>query len=90
MNLFNSLKSKSVYLFRYLKILSMTTQINLKFQSSFFNLVKEYAELKGYMNVQELIREALRDKLFDNNDLRPERKTVLKSKDANSFSSKRD
>ena len=43
----------------------MTVQINMKFQENFFELAKEYAERKGYMSVQELVRDALREKIFD-------------------------
>lgn len=68
----------------------MTTQINLKFQDSFFELTKSYADSRGYMSVQELIREALRDKIFDEAPLREKYKEILNSLDANSFSSKED
>ena len=63
----------------------MTTQINLKFKDEFFELAKNYADKRGYMNVQELVREALREKIFDDLDVREDYKKVLKSKDANTF-----
>ena len=65
----------------------MTTQVNLKFQDSFFDLTKYYADSMGYLSVQEFIREAVRDKIFDNLEIREEYKEVLKSKDATTFSS---
>ena len=65
----------------------MTTQINLKFQEDFYNLTKEYADSRGYMSIQELVRDALREKIYDDLDLREEYKQVLNSDDANSFSS---
>jgi hypothetical protein len=65
----------------------MSTQINLKFQDSFFELAKDYADSRGYMSVQELVRDALREKIFDDLEVREEYKEVLKSKEANAFSS---
>lgn len=65
----------------------MTTQLNLKFQDDFFNIAKEFAKKRGYLSVQELIREALRDKIFDEHTVCEEYKKVLSSKEANSFSS---
>ena len=65
----------------------MVKQINLKFQDNFYELIKEYAEKKGYMSIQELVREALRDKIFDNMEIKNEYKQVLESKEANTFSS---
>lgn len=63
----------------------MTTQINLKFQNDFYELAKEYADSRGYMSIQELVRDALREKIYDDLELREEYKEVLKSKEANTF-----
>ncbi len=63
----------------------MTTQINLKFQDDFFELAKSYADSKGYMSIQELVRDALREKIFDDLEIRDEYKKVLQSKEANTF-----
>ncbi|MFT7615261.1 MAG: hypothetical protein ACI8Y7_000064 [Candidatus Woesearchaeota archaeon] len=68
----------------------MTTQLNLKFQDNFFLLAQEYANLKGYMSVQELIREALREKIFDELDVKPEYSKILRSKEANTYYSKKE
>lgn len=79
--------------FKYLKISqdTMVTQVNLKFQDNFFGLAKKYAEEKGYMSIQELIREALRDKIFDDLEVREEYANfLLNSKEANTFSSVED
>lgn len=65
----------------------MTTQINLKFQDDFFELAKDYADARGYMSVQELVRDALREKIFENLEVREEYKKVLDSKEANKFNS---
>jgi len=64
----------------------MTTQINLKFQDNFFELAKYYADSRGYISIQELVREALREKIFENLEIREDYKEVLKSKEANTFS----
>lgn len=68
----------------------MTTQINLKFQEDFYKLTKEYAESRGYMSVQELVREALRDKIFSNTEIKEEYERILKSKEASTFLSEKD
>jgi hypothetical protein len=68
----------------------MVTQINLKFQDDFFKLAKNYANKKGYMSIQELVREALREKIFNDLEIRDEYKKVLQSKDANTFLSEED
>jgi hypothetical protein len=68
----------------------MVKQINLKFQDDFFELTKKYANSRGYMSVQELVRESLRDKIFEDLEVREDYKEVLKSKEANTFSSIKD
>lgn len=68
----------------------MVTQLNLKFQDNLFNLAKTYADERGYMSIQELLREALRDKIFDDLEVNEDYKRILRSKEANSFSSKKD
>ena len=68
----------------------MTTQINLKFQDNFFELAKNYADSRAYMSIQELVREALREKIFDDLELNENYKEVLKNKEANTFSSVED
>ena len=42
---------------------SMNTQINVRLQNNLLALAQEYASEHGYKNVQELIKEALREKL---------------------------
>lgn len=63
----------------------MTTQINLKFQDKFFKMAQKYADSKGYMSIQELIRATLREKIFGELELREEYKKFLNSKEANTF-----
>ena len=43
----------------------MGTQISLKLSDKMFILAKKYAENKGYDNLQDFIREILREKLFE-------------------------
>lgn len=43
----------------------MTTQINLRMNDKLYNNAKNYAEEFGYENVQDFIRETIREKLFD-------------------------
>ena len=40
-------------------------QINLKLPERFFKEAKKYAEIYGYRSIQELIAEALREKIFE-------------------------
>lgn len=68
----------------------MATQINLKMQDDFYELAKKYADKKGYLSIQELVRDALRDKIYDNLDLSDEYKKVLESKEANTFLSEKE
>ena len=65
----------------------MSTQINLKLTKDFFNKLENYANDYGYISIQELTREALREKIYSNLDVKKEYKEKLKSIDANSFSS---
>jgi hypothetical protein len=65
----------------------MTTQINIRLSQDFLDQAREYARLKGYLNVQEFFRESAREKLFENNEIRSDYIKKLKSKEANTFSS---
>lgn len=46
----------------------MSIQISLNLSDKLFELAKEYAENKGYDSLQELARDALREKLFDKHE----------------------
>jgi Arc/MetJ-type ribon-helix-helix transcriptional regulator len=48
----------------YMEIGKNTSQINLKLPSRLASMAKDYAEYYGFSNVQELIRESLREKIF--------------------------
>ena len=41
-----------------------TTQINVRMDDNFLNRAKTYAQEHGFGNVQELMKETLREKLF--------------------------
>ncbi len=43
----------------------MSNQISIKLPDTLFNSAKNYAESQGFTSVQELIRELLRQKLFE-------------------------
>jgi len=41
----------------------MNTQINVRIQNNLFKSAQEFAKTNGYKNVQELMKEALREKI---------------------------
>ena len=43
----------------------MSMQISLKLSNKMFNSAKTFADLKGFDNLQDFIREILREKLFE-------------------------
>ncbi|MFH0874486.1 MAG: ribbon-helix-helix domain-containing protein [archaeon] len=43
----------------------MTTQINIRMPDNLLDTAKDYAESMGFSNVQDFIRETVREKLFD-------------------------
>lgn len=47
----------------------MTSQINLRINDKLLDEAKKYSENFGYENVQDFIREIIRDKVFESNDL---------------------
>ena len=48
----------------------MTTQINLRVSEEFLNEARRYTKSNGYLNVQEFIREAAREKLYEQEEAR--------------------
>ena len=62
-----------------------STQVNLRLGNNFLDTIKAYAQDHGYISIQELIREAIREKIADDLELRPEYKKKLLSKEANTF-----
>ena len=49
-----------------------TKQLNLKISSKLISEVEIYSEEFGYNNAQELIREAIRDKIYGSDNVRSE------------------
>jgi predicted DNA binding CopG/RHH family protein len=51
--------------FKYQKVAQsfMSEQINLRFSKELLEMARSYAKEQGYLNVQELMREALREKI---------------------------
>jgi hypothetical protein len=47
-----------------INIMAETTQINVRMEDNFLNKAKTYAQEHGFGNVQELMKETLREKLF--------------------------
>ncbi|MBU2099622.1 hypothetical protein KKB11_00125 [Candidatus Micrarchaeota archaeon] len=45
-----------------------TKQINLKMSSNLFDSAESFAESYGYRNLQDLIAESLREKIFEKSD----------------------
>ena len=48
--------------------ISTTKQINLKMPKNLYTSVESFAETYGYRNVQELVMESVREKVFEKND----------------------
>ena len=63
----------------------MTTQISLRMSKNFFEQAKNYAETHGFLNIQEFIREAAREKVFEDLEIKEEYLARLQSKEATSF-----
>ena len=43
----------------------MSTQISVKLEEPLISSAKQYAKIHGFMNLQELIRELLRERIFE-------------------------
>ena len=63
----------------------MTTQINIRVSEDFLEEAKRYAKSHGYLNIQEFIRDAAREKLYEQYEVRKEYIEKLNSKDATTF-----
>ncbi|MBC8501481.1 MAG: hypothetical protein ISS25_04435 [Nanoarchaeota archaeon] len=47
----------------------MSMQISLKLSDKMFEAAKEYTEAKGFENLQDFIRETLRQRLFEDENI---------------------
>ena len=63
----------------------MATQLNLRVSEEFLEQAKHYAKSHGFLNIQEFLREAAREKIFEENPIRNEYLERLNSKEANTF-----
>lgn len=63
----------------------MTTQINIRISEDFLEEARNYAKHHGYLNVQEFIRDAAREKIYGQYEVRNEYLERLNSKDATTF-----
>jgi len=63
----------------------MVVQINIRFSEDFLKNAKKYAKEHGYLNIQELIREITREKVYEEENIRNEYMKKLKSKEATTF-----
>ncbi len=63
----------------------MTTQINIRVSEDFLDDARNYAKKHGYLNLQEFIRDAAREKIYEQYEVRNEYLEKLNSKDANTF-----
>lgn len=63
----------------------MTTQINIRVSEDFLQDAKNYAKNHGYLNIQEFIRDAAREKIYEQYEIRNEYLERLSSKDATTF-----
>ena len=57
---------------------SMNSQINLRISDELLDNAREYAKKHGFGNVQELIKESLREKVFEEPDLTTEELELIK------------
>ncbi len=56
----------------------MNTQINLRMSDELLEQSKEYAQKHGFGNVQELIKESLREKIFEKTMITKEELLLVK------------
>ena len=66
----------------------MTTQINIRVSEDFLEEAKKYAKNKGYLNIQEFMRDAAREKIYKE-EIKMEYIQKLKSREANTFLSEK-
>lgn len=48
----------------------MSTQINIRISEDFLKQAKHYSKVNGFLNIQEFFREAAREKIYDNTQVR--------------------
>ncbi|MBT3463737.1 hypothetical protein HOD20_02390 [archaeon] len=63
----------------------MSMQINLRMSEDFLEKAKIYAKNHGFLNVQEFIRDAAREKIYNNLEIKQSYLERLNTKEATSF-----
>ena len=63
-------KQKKGYSTKKISMVEVTKQLNLKISTKLMDEVDLYSEEFGYTNAQELIREAIRDKIYGSDNVR--------------------
>ena len=56
----------------------MTIQINIRLSDEMLALAKQYSEKNGFSSIQELIKETLREKLFEKPEITREELSLVK------------
>lgn len=56
----------------------MGEQINVRLSGQMLSSAKDYAKANGFDNLQELIKETLREKLFETNNVSSKELTLMK------------
>ena len=65
-------------------------QLNLRVSEEFFQQAKQYAKVHGFLNIQELFREAVRKKIFEEDQVRTDYLERLNCKEASTFLSEQE
>lgn len=73
----------------------MNTQINLRLTDNLLKMATDYAYKHGYTNVQELVKETLREKIFEDEKLTKKeiilvKKIVAESKKPGFYAAEKD
>ena len=63
----------------------MTIQINIRISEDFFKRAKEYAKNNGFLNIQEFFRETMRQKIYDENEVKIDYLEKLNCQEATTF-----
>jgi Arc/MetJ-type ribon-helix-helix transcriptional regulator len=56
----------------------MNTQINLRLSEEFLSSLRKKAKLRGFSNIQEFIKDVLREKLFDEDQISKDELVLVK------------
>jgi len=71
----------------------MNTQINLRLPEKMIDLIKNYSEKNGFCSIQEFIKEAIREKIFEQptkEELSLVKRLIKVSEDKNLYGTEKD